>query len=307
MCGIVGYVGEPTVPRPADRRAREARVPRLRLGRHLAARGRPRSRPCARSATSPTCAQAGGIGERRRRRGRRARRRRSASRTPAGRPTAGSPRRTPTRTATAPAGSTSCSTGSSRTTPSCAATSTAEGHAFSSETDAEIVAHLIERHYDGDLTEAVRGRVRRAARPLRVRRHARRRNPSTLVAARKECPLVVGLGDGETFVASAIPAFLAETRTALRARERRDRHRRPRRRADHRRRRDAGRARGRGGHLGRGRGREGRLPDLHAQGDPRAGRRGRRDDRRPAARARLASTSPSSSSPTTSSGASGGS
>ena len=40
-------------------------------------------------------------------------------------------------------------------------------------------------------------------------------HPDTLVAARQECPLIVGLGEGETFVASAIPAFLAETRTVL--------------------------------------------------------------------------------------------
>jgi glucosamine--fructose-6-phosphate aminotransferase (isomerizing) len=90
----------------------------------------------------------------------------------------------------------------------------AEGHDFSSETDAEIVAHLIERHYDGDLTDAVRA----AFGELRghyafVAMHAE--HPDTLVAARQECPLIVGLGEGETFVASAIPAFLAETRTAL--------------------------------------------------------------------------------------------
>ena len=40
-------------------------------------------------------------------------------------------------------------------------------------------------------------------------------HPDTLVAARKECPLVIGLGEGENFVASAIPAFLAETRRVL--------------------------------------------------------------------------------------------
>ncbi len=90
----------------------------------------------------------------------------------------------------------------------------AEGHEFTSETDAEIVAHLIERHYDGDLTEA----VRRAFGDLRghyafVAMH--NDHEDTLVAARKECPLIVGLGEDENFVASAIPAFLAETRQAL--------------------------------------------------------------------------------------------
>jgi glutamine---fructose-6-phosphate transaminase (isomerizing) len=89
-----------------------------------------------------------------------------------------------------------------------------DGHAFSSDTDAEIVAHLIEKHYAGDLTEA----VRLSFAELRghyafVAMHSE--HPDTLVAARQECPLIVGLGDGETFVASAIPAFLAETRTAL--------------------------------------------------------------------------------------------
>jgi glutamine---fructose-6-phosphate transaminase (isomerizing) len=90
----------------------------------------------------------------------------------------------------------------------------ADGHSFSSETDAEIVAHLIERHYDGDLTDAVRS----AFNEMRghyafVAMHSE--HPDTLVAARQECPLIVGLGDGETFIASAIPAFLAETRTSL--------------------------------------------------------------------------------------------
>ena len=86
-----------------------------------------------------------------------------------------------------------------------------DGHVFTSETDAEIVAHLIEKHYDGDLTQAVRA----AFADLRghyafVAMHAD--HPDLLVAARQECPLVIGLGEDETFVASAIPAFLAETR-----------------------------------------------------------------------------------------------
>ena len=157
-----------------------------------------------------------------------------------------------------------------------------EGHRFSSETDAEIVAHLIERSYDGDLTEAVRlafGELRGHYAFAAMHRD----HPDTLVAARQECPLVVGLGDGETFLASAIPAFLAETRRVLQVENGEivtvrgdgatliDSRRQP------------GAARGRGGHLGPGRRREGRLRDLHAEGDPRAAGRRRRDDRRPAA------------------------
>ncbi len=87
----------------------------------------------------------------------------------------------------------------------------AVGAEFSSETDAEVVAHLIAQHLNGDLTEA----VRQAYNELRghyafVAMSAD--HPGVLVGARKECPLVVGLGDGESFIASAIPAFLAETR-----------------------------------------------------------------------------------------------
>jgi glucosamine--fructose-6-phosphate aminotransferase (isomerizing) len=91
---------------------------------------------------------------------------------------------------------------------------TEAGHAFTSETDAEIVAHMIEKHYDGDLTEAVRTAF------AELRGHyafvaMQADHPSTLVAARQECPLIVGIGEGETFVASAIPAFLAQTRNVL--------------------------------------------------------------------------------------------
>ena len=87
----------------------------------------------------------------------------------------------------------------------------ADGATFSSETDAEAVAHLIAAHYDGDLVAAVRtayGRLRGHYAFVAV--HAD--EPSTLVAARKECPLVIGVGEGESFVASAIPAFLRDTR-----------------------------------------------------------------------------------------------
>jgi glutamine---fructose-6-phosphate transaminase (isomerizing) len=88
----------------------------------------------------------------------------------------------------------------------------AEGHAFSSETDAETVAHLVEHHYEGDLVEA----VRRTFADLEghfafVVIH--RDHPGLLVGARHECPLVVGVGRDETFLASNAAAFLRETRT----------------------------------------------------------------------------------------------
>jgi glutamine---fructose-6-phosphate transaminase (isomerizing) len=85
------------------------------------------------------------------------------------------------------------------------------GAKFTSETDAEVVAHLISLHYEGDLVEA----VRRAYSELRGHyafvAMAADQN-GVLVGARHECPLVVGEGDNEQFIASAIPAFLKETR-----------------------------------------------------------------------------------------------
>jgi glucosamine--fructose-6-phosphate aminotransferase (isomerizing) len=87
----------------------------------------------------------------------------------------------------------------------------AQDHAFSSETDAEVVAHLIERHYAGDLVEAVRAAYKELDGHFAfVVIH--RDHPGLLVGARLQCPLVVGLGEGETFLASSIAAFLRETR-----------------------------------------------------------------------------------------------
>jgi glucosamine--fructose-6-phosphate aminotransferase (isomerizing) len=86
-----------------------------------------------------------------------------------------------------------------------------DDHHFSSETDAEVVVHLIERHYSGDLVEA----VSKAYEELEghfafVVIH--REHPEMLVGARLQCPLVVGIGDGEMFLASSIAAFLRDTR-----------------------------------------------------------------------------------------------
>jgi glutamine---fructose-6-phosphate transaminase (isomerizing) len=86
------------------------------------------------------------------------------------------------------------------------------GAVFTSETDAEVIAHLVAHHMaGGDVVEA----VRRAYGELEghfafVAMSAA--DPQTLVGARKECPLIVGRGEGEQFIASAVPAFLAHTR-----------------------------------------------------------------------------------------------
>jgi glutamine---fructose-6-phosphate transaminase (isomerizing) len=87
----------------------------------------------------------------------------------------------------------------------------AEDHAFTSDTDAEVVAHLVERHYAGDLVEAVRKAY------SELEGHfafvvVHREHPDMLVGARLQCPLVVGIGEGEMFLASSIAAFLRDTR-----------------------------------------------------------------------------------------------
>ena len=86
-----------------------------------------------------------------------------------------------------------------------------DGHVFSSETDAETVTHLIEEHYDGDLVEAVRGAYNELEGHYAfVAIH--RDHPGLLVGARHQCPMVVGLAVGETYLASNAAAFLRETR-----------------------------------------------------------------------------------------------
>jgi glutamine---fructose-6-phosphate transaminase (isomerizing) len=89
----------------------------------------------------------------------------------------------------------------------------ADGHVFSSETDAEVVAHLLETHYEGDLVEAVRLTF------LDLHGHfafcvVSPLHPQMIVGARLQCPMVIGLGDGETFLASDVVAFLEHTREA---------------------------------------------------------------------------------------------
>src|SRR5207302_1469176 len=86
------------------------------------------------------------------------------------------------------------------------------GAQFTSETDAEVIAHLVAHHHArGSLVEAVRAAY------AELRGHyafvaMSVDEPGVLVGARNECPLIVGRGDGEQFFASAIPAFMAQTR-----------------------------------------------------------------------------------------------
>jgi len=89
-----------------------------------------------------------------------------------------------------------------------------EGHEFTSETDAEVVAHLIERAYQGSLREAVVEAYRQMEGHFTYCAVAVD-EPDVIVGMRKETPLVVGLSEGENFLASAIPAFLAETRSVI--------------------------------------------------------------------------------------------
>ena len=86
----------------------------------------------------------------------------------------------------------------------------ARGHTLTSETDTEAIAHLVEEAYDGDIAEAVRAALRQVegAYALAV---MHRDEADRLVGARKDVPLVVGVGDGETFLASDVAAILAHT------------------------------------------------------------------------------------------------
>jgi glucosamine--fructose-6-phosphate aminotransferase (isomerizing) len=86
-----------------------------------------------------------------------------------------------------------------------------EGHVFKSETDTEVIAHLIEKYYQGDLKTAVQKAVAdlEGAYAICV---LCRHEPDRLVAARYFSPLIFGLGEGENFVASDIPAILDQTK-----------------------------------------------------------------------------------------------
>src|SRR5262245_28121450 len=91
----------------------------------------------------------------------------------------------------------------------------AEGHRFVTETDTEIIAHLIEKYMDGrPLEEAVRAALPRLGGVYALAVIATS-DPGKIVAARLGPPLIIGVGEGENFVASDIPAVLVHTRNVI--------------------------------------------------------------------------------------------
>ena len=91
---------------------------------------------------------------------------------------------------------------------------TERGHVLASETDTEALAHLVEEAYQGDLAAAVRSALKQGHGAYAVAvMHAR--EPNRLVGARMNVPLIVGLGEGENFLASDVAAILAYTRRVI--------------------------------------------------------------------------------------------
>jgi glucosamine--fructose-6-phosphate aminotransferase (isomerizing) len=89
-----------------------------------------------------------------------------------------------------------------------------EGHEFTSETDTEVMVHLIEKFYEGDFEDAVR-KMLSAVKGAFAFVVLNAERPDELIAARTESPIIIGLGEGENFVASDVPALLKETNKVI--------------------------------------------------------------------------------------------
>jgi len=89
-----------------------------------------------------------------------------------------------------------------------------KGHKFLSETDSEVIPHLIEEYYDGSLFDAVLKAIQRLEGAFAIA-VVSSLEPDVLIGARKDSPLIVGVGDGEMLLASDIPAIVSHTHRVI--------------------------------------------------------------------------------------------
>lgn len=89
-----------------------------------------------------------------------------------------------------------------------------DGHKFVSETDTEVIAHLVEKFYSGDISEAVRKTIKRLHGSYAIA-VIHKDEPHKLIGARCDSPLIVGVGKSENFLASDVPAVLDHTKDVI--------------------------------------------------------------------------------------------